>query len=259
MQIDLKQFGLGRCALLVLLVATPLVGCRGNKSPDPPVHLNQNMDFQQKFEAQEENPWFTNGRAMRGPVPGTVSRGLNANAAMDYLGYTVPSTRLGKPSTEGYFTGLTPEGRRVVAQHTRQAEGKPASELNPPKVEASQGIDGLPSFFKDPDPKKLAALLKRGEERFNIFCTPCHGVDGYGKGSVALLAGDQLSVPSYHGPTAAEARDVRTYPLGYIYHVINHGVGRMESYASQIPAPDRWAIASWVRTLQRSQTAKGGN
>lgn len=62
-------------ALVVLVAATLLGGCRGTVSHDPPVHPVLNMDFQQRFEAQEANSFFADGRAMRPPVPGTVARG----------------------------------------------------------------------------------------------------------------------------------------------------------------------------------------
>lgn len=63
-------------ALLVLFAAMVWMGCRGGSSGDPPVHLNRNMDFQKNYGPQEENPFFSDNRAMRPPVPGTVARGM---------------------------------------------------------------------------------------------------------------------------------------------------------------------------------------
>ena len=260
MRIELEQFGLGRMGLVVLLVATMLVGCRGNRSPDPPVHLNQNMDFQQKFEAQESNAWFNDGRGMRQPVEGTVSRSSltddgTAEYRVHYQGKwetvgTVPTKQLdNKPATIHYFTGLNADGNQIVAKHELAQAGKKASEQAPPRVPSKNGLVGLPANIK-----LSPALLDRGEKRYNVYCTPCHGVSGYGDGSVAMKA-SELTVPSYHGPTAAKDIDIRTYPLGYIYHVISKGSVLMQPYAAQIPVADRWAISAWVRTLQRSQTA----
>jgi hypothetical protein len=235
MRYDLEQFG-----LTLLLLATALGGCRGNKSDVPPVHLNQNMDFQQKFEAQEPNDWFPNGRAMREPIEGTVSRSLEGAKFANYLGGRVPTVRLRNDGrTNHYFTGLNAQGNAAVAKHAVDQAGKKESERTPPQVKATDGLQGLPHYVRLNE-----GLLDRGKERFGVYCTPCHGLSGYGNGSVALKAGSKLTVPSYHGPTDAETRDARTYPLGYIYHVITHGSGRMESYARQIPGPDRWAIAA---------------
>lgn len=74
---------------LILIVAVlTLAGCRGMVSEDPPIHLNRNMDFQEKFQAQEANPFFADGRAMRMPVPGTVARGMLKADTRFYTGRT---------------------------------------------------------------------------------------------------------------------------------------------------------------------------
>src|SRR6056297_4107303 len=67
-----------RTSLLLPLILTALLlaGCRGNRSGETPVHPNLNMDFQEKFQAQEANPLFADNAAMRKPVSGTVARGL---------------------------------------------------------------------------------------------------------------------------------------------------------------------------------------
>ena len=264
MRNELLQFGLGRLALVLLLTAS-LVGCRGNRSKEPPVHLNQNMDFQQKFEAQETNDWFNDGVAMRLPVEGTVSRSTPTDTGVEeyrvhYEGKwqtvgKVPTKRLdNKPGTIHYFTGLNANGNRVLDKHLREQAGKKPSEQKLPSIEVNDGLAGLPAARGVAELQLTPAFLDRGEKTYNVFCAPCHGVSGYGDGSVALRA-PGLIIPSYHGPTDKKDIDIRTYPLGYIFHVITHGAGRMQGYAAQIPVADRWAAAAWVRTLQRSQTA----
>ncbi len=94
------------------------------------------------------------------------------------------------------------------------------------------------------------ALLRRGQERFEIFCTPCHGFTGNGDGMVVQRGFPQP--PSYHIDRLREAQ------LGYFYDVMTNGFGRMYSYASRIKPEDRWAIAAYVRTLQLSQNAAPG-
>jgi mono/diheme cytochrome c family protein len=94
------------------------------------------------------------------------------------------------------------------------------------------------------------ALLKRGQERFNIYCTPCHGRLGDGKGMVAQRGFSlRRPVATYHTDR------LRKMPIGHFYDVITNGYGTMFSYASRIEPQDRWAIASYIRVLQLSQHA----
>jgi mono/diheme cytochrome c family protein len=89
------------------------------------------------------------------------------------------------------------------------------------------------------------ALLERGRQRFGIYCTPCHGLTGNGLGVIVQRGYRQP--PSFHIDRLREA------PVGYFFDVETRGFGSMMDYAAQIPAPDRWAIAAYVRALQLSQ------
>jgi hypothetical protein len=91
-------------------------------------------------------------------------------------------------------------------------------------------------------------LLERGEERYKIFCTPCHGLQGDGNGMVAMRG--MKPPPSYHQDR------LRNAPNGYYYDNITNGFGQMLGYAAQIPPRDRWAIIAYVRALQLSRNAK---
>jgi mono/diheme cytochrome c family protein len=90
-------------------------------------------------------------------------------------------------------------------------------------------------------------LLARGRERFEIFCSPCHGRVGTGEGAVTKRG--LRPPPSYHIPRLQEA------PIGHFFDVMTNGFGVMPDYASQIPVPDRWAVAAYIRALQLSQHA----
>jgi mono/diheme cytochrome c family protein len=92
------------------------------------------------------------------------------------------------------------------------------------------------------------ALLERGAERYNIFCSVCHGSGGDGNGMVVQRGFRRP--PSYHIDRLRQA------PHGYFYDVITHGFGAMSDYAAQIPPGDRWAIIAYVRALQLSQHAR---
>ncbi len=92
------------------------------------------------------------------------------------------------------------------------------------------------------------AVLKRGQERFNIYCSPCHSRLGDGKGMVVQRG--MFPPPTYH---QARIRDIED---GHIFDVITNGIRNMPSYKSQIPVSDRWAIVNYLRVLQRSQNAE---
>lgn len=91
-------------------------------------------------------------------------------------------------------------------------------------------------------------LLQRGEDRYKIFCSPCHGLQGDGNGMVAVRG--MKHPPSYHQDR------LRQVPNGYIYDVITNGFGAMLGYSAQVPPRDRWAIVAYVRALQLSRNAK---
>jgi hypothetical protein len=90
-------------------------------------------------------------------------------------------------------------------------------------------------------------LLARGRERFDIFCSPCHGRLGNADG-VVVERGFR-SPPSYH------IDRLRNAPVGHFVDVMTNGFGAMSSYASRVPPADRWAIAAYIRALQLSQHA----
>ena len=98
------------------------------------------------------------------------------------------------------------------------------------------------------------SLLERGRKRYDIFCSPCHGLSGYGDGMVARRA-DQLQEGTWTPPTSFHTELIRERPAGHIYNTISNGIRNMPAYGSQIPVDDRWAIVAYVRALQRSQNA----
>ena len=178
---------------IVFLVAS--VACRGQKSDNPPIHPNLNMDFQYHLKAQEGDNFFGDKRAMRPSVPGTVARGS--------LGGTLEMR-----------TGMAGE-----------------------------------EYLVDSPVVVTQELLLRGQERYEIYCTPCHGSAGYADG-IATKRGN-LPPPSFHDERLIEM------PAGQIYESIWKGVrGNMPSYANRIGLRDRWAVVAYVRALQLSQNAK---
>jgi mono/diheme cytochrome c family protein len=104
------------------------------------------------------------------------------------------------------------------------------------------------TVFVARNPREITPeLLRRGRERFDIYCAPCHDRTGGGKG--AVIGYGYVPPPSFH------AERVRQFADGYLFHVITNGVRNMPGYGRQIPAEDRWAIVAYLRALQRSQNA----
>ena len=96
-------------------------------------------------------------------------------------------------------------------------------------------------------PPLTAALLERGHERYDIFCSPCHGRAGDGRG---MIVSRGMPAP----PSFGEER-LRRAPDGHVVDVITHGWGVMYAYNDRVPPEDRWAIAAYVRALQLGQSA----
>jgi mono/diheme cytochrome c family protein len=92
-----------------------------------------------------------------------------------------------------------------------------------------------------------AAVMARGHERFDIFCSPCHGRTGAGDGMIVRRG--------YRKPPTFHQDRLRQAAPGYVFDVITSGFGAMPDYAQQIPVEDRWAIVAYVKALQRSQHA----
>lgn len=181
--------------LTAALVASGIVGCRGWQTESPPVHLNRNMDIQERGKAYKATPFFADGRYMRTPPAGSVAQGWLKDD--DHLAL-----------------GLV--------------DGQPAA--------------ALPAAFVGGED-----AVRRGQQRYGIYCAPCHGIGGEGNGTVASRMA--VKPPSLH-----DAR-IKEMPVGKIYQAILNGVnnGNMGSYAAQIEQNDRWNIILYVRALQRSK------
>jgi mono/diheme cytochrome c family protein len=108
-------------------------------------------------------------------------------------------------------------------------------------IENGKWVDKIPVAITED-------LLKRGQDRFDIYCSPCHGRIGDGHGMIAQR-GFQLKRPvgNYHTDR------LRKMPVGHFYDVITNGYGAMYSYASRVEPQDRWAIVAYIKALQLSQ------
>jgi len=87
-----------------------------------------------------------------------------------------------------------------------------------------------------------AQVMARGQERFNVFCAPCHGKTGAGNGMVVQRG--------FRAPPSYQEERLRNAPAGYFFDVMTNGFGAMQDYSAQVPPQDRWAIAAYIRALQ---------
>ena len=110
------------------------------------------------------------------------------------------------------------------------------------------GVDADGEWVQELPVTLDAALLRRGRERFEIYCSPCHDRTGGGRGMIVQRGFQQP--PAYW-----EAR-LLSQPVGYFFDIASNGYGQMSGYAAQVPVHDRWAIAAWVRVLQRARSVE---
>jgi mono/diheme cytochrome c family protein len=203
-----------------------LLACsRGRSTKKTPVHPNPNMDKMEKFTAQDKSPFFEDGRTMRQPVSGTVARGWlledsDTDIYVERYNYTVPVDQ-----AFTYYTGGVGEGKTEIVNNKKQ----------------------LVFTDKSPIPATVE-FLYRGKDRFEIYCSACHGYAGEGNGIITKFS--QMKPKNLH--------EVRDYKIGNIYDVLSNGRNTMKGYRHQIPVEDRWAIAAYVKALQetRNQTKK---
>jgi mono/diheme cytochrome c family protein len=179
----------------------------------------RDMQDQPKAIAYRESAFFKDGVSSRPPVEGTVPRG--------YL----------RADREFYF-GKKESAGRMPADRPQDA-GAPGA-MFPDDVEV----------FPFPITKEG---LERGQERYQIFCSSCHGLTGYGDGMVARRGFNKPAPASFHQDKLRQAA------VGHFFDVVTNGWGAMPSHASQIPIEDRWKIIAYIRALQLSQTPAGGN
>lgn len=220
-------------ALAALAVAFAGAACR------------RDMQDQPRYEAYERSDFFKDGISSRPLIEGTVARGnLRENTAL-YTGKTGgASTQAGSTAT----STATGEGAAAAASATASRNTATGGATTPAAVGDTTG--GATSAGQDvtefPFPI-TQQVLTRGQERFQIFCSMCHGATGRGDGMVVKRGYRQP--PSYHTDALRES------PVGHFYDVITNGWGTMPNYAAQITPQDRWAIVAYVRALQLSEQA----
>jgi len=130
---------------------------------------------------------------------------------------------------------------------------QPKQKVYSPFVGPAKVPSGTVEYNNKPEqaPPVTLALLQRGQERFRIYCTPCHSELGDGHGMVVQRGFP--APPSYHSDRLRHA------PVQHFFDVITNGYGAMYSFADRVQPADRWAIAAYIRALQRSQNVTGAD
>jgi len=170
------------------------------------------MHNQPKFIPLRSSEFYSDHRSARYPMPGTVSR-------------------------------LEPNPDAFVRQEDRLADEQ---QLDPNSYYLT-GKHGQVYGNELPLNAPLKDVLERGQQRYNIYCTPCHSM--LGDGNCMIVQRGFKRPPSFH------LQRLRNAPLGYFYDIIGNGFGGMPDYAAQVHPADRWAIAAYIRALQLSQSA----
>jgi mono/diheme cytochrome c family protein len=142
-----------------------------------------------------------------------------------------------KPMEESPMAGLRSSALQRVAGTVARGQLRGDDPLN-------TGRAGGRLLAKSPVPV-TQQVLQRGQERYNVYCSPCHGRVGNGEGMIV-----QRSFPA---PPDYAIQRLREAPVGHFYDVMTNGYGVMYSYAERVPVTDRWAIASYIRVLQASR------
>ncbi|MDQ6787139.1 MAG: cytochrome c [Acidobacteriota bacterium] len=176
------------------------------------------MQDQPRYKAFKKSDFFNDKKAMRQLPEGTVARGWLHEDKAFYQGKKEVVDNNAPAATSTDASGNT-----VVASFPNDIEKSP--------VPVTQ------------------ELLDRGEQRYKVFCIVCHGAVGAGDGMIVRRG--YPKPPTYHDDR------LRNAPDGHFFDVMTNGWGKMNSYASQIPAADRWAIVAYIRALQISQNPNG--
>ena len=232
-------------AFLCLLPPVIIFRMAGMTNRAPRMHVVPDMDWQHKNKTQTVSPnfspigepdyLFADGRAMREPIPGTIARGRLLTDSEYYRGIQAGSSEVAVTSVSNRFTSVG--GSQEAGQEAV------------PVVEP----DWITSF---PENVELDdKLLLRGQEKFNVYCSVCHGYAGNGDGLVnqramALAASGNAAwtaAKSLHDP---EVKNNDKNPVGRIFDTISNGRSSMGPYKDQIPVEDRWAIVAYVKALQ---------
>jgi mono/diheme cytochrome c family protein len=259
-QIPLSIRRIGLILGLLLLIPPALIyRAQHATNTKPRLHFVPDMDWQYRYGSQNVGPlwtidrepqyFFADRRVMRLPPEGTVARGGLVNDIELFRGIQagtpIPDPNAPPPEPPPPVEGQTPEEAAAAAAAA-------AAALEP------QWVTEFPAALTIDQ-----AMVERGRDRFNIYCTACHGYAGEGNGLVNERAKElALNSPIQKGATTNATwttakslydPEVVKQPVGRIFDTITNGRSTMGPYGSQISTRDRWAIVLYVKSLQATR------
>ena len=254
------KYGLIILGTLAMVPPLMVLKAMNEHSEEPRVHIVPNMDFQPQDKPQNPSPFFSDGRAARPQVEGTVAWGDLEEDDAYYRGIR-PGGEQPVPARPASFEG----GAAEEKASDESAAGSAASDDKAPAAPPQQAEPGA-NPMEEPEPDWVtqfplpvtSELMERGRQRYNIYCAVCHGLAGDGDGLVARRA-MELQQSTWVPPTSLHSPPVREQPVGKLFNTVTNGIRKMPGYASQITTEDRWAIVLYVRALQRSRHATVGD
>jgi len=214
-----------------------LGGCRGDRTDKPPRRFFPDMDYQPKLKAQSESEFFVDGRSGRLPVEGTVPFGTS----------THDTTNLGD----------TDWASKIVSDRSAMLKGDESFYFG--LVSGSQDAE-TPQYLDRMPIDVTNELILRGQERFDIFCSACHGFDGLGGDSGTVGRLWSMAPANISGDPRFQDRAQDSGKDGYLFHIIRDGLYtpdgtiRMPSYKHAVDEQDAWAIVAYLRVLQAAHS-----
>ncbi len=219
------------CGILAIVPPLLVAQLRALPSNKPRMHGQWDMDHQPKLKTQKFSPMFADGHGMRPPIEGTVAYGFLKDDRALY---------------EGLQSGEA--SASITSAMLQRGAVDERGELI--KNESFPWVETIPV-------EVTSQLMERGQERYGIYCAPCHGYEGDGNGLVSQrameLTGNGLG--AWVKPVSYHTDPIRMQPVGKLFNTISNGQGKMPGYSSQIPAEDRWAIVLYLKALQKSRNA----
>ena len=205
--------------ILAGLLIVGMFGSRGHKFNETPIEIFNDMDRQDRVNAQSTSDFFADGVGARKPVDGTFP-----------IGFSIPD----KPFSEG---DAVEDGFSLTGTY-----------FNSGQIGDYYG-DGLPKEIKLDN-----QFLERGKQRYAIYCAVCHADSGDGNGVIRPFGiGGQIPIANLHDARLSDPSNPNYSPDGEIFSVITMGKGLMGGYGGAIPAKDRWAIIAYLRVLQKAK------
>lgn len=207
------------------LAAGALSACRGERSDAPPRQILPDMDDSPKWKPQTASGFYSDGRAMRPRVEGTVAFGLWSSAGPSLPDWVNTARTDLLKDDPGLYQGTDAKGAYLTT---------------------------IPSNVKVD-----LAMIERGQARYNIYCAACHGYAGDGQGRAGVKW--SYAVPNFHDAKYFDTK-IDQGKDGYVFHTIRYGVPgaadgglKMPAYGEKINEHDAWAIVAWIRTLQETR------